>query len=358
MKTNDKFSRLVRNIALPVTLQSLLQSSFSVVDQIMVGGLGSTSIAGIGLGGKFASLYSVLISAIATVAGIMIAQYLGKRDDKEVSRSFFMNFLLSFLFSIIFLVICTLFSRQIMDIYTQDSNVHLAAVTYLSIIMFSFLPIAFNSLFSTLLRCMEAASLPLYASITGAIANTVLNYVLIYGKFGFPTLGITGAALATVISQLVTSVLIFILFLRYDKTYPIHLSFQIHMNKPQKKQYLSMLLPILICEFVWSLGENVYSAIYGNIGTAACAAMVLTSPVQGLFIGCLSGVSQAAGIIIGKALGAGDYDKAYSQSKKLIKYALYGSLLLSAMVIVTRRFYVRIYHVEDTVRNIACEILV
>ncbi len=123
-------------------------------------------------------------------------------------------------------------------------------------------------------------------------------------------------------------------------------------------QYLGILAPILVCEFMWSLGENVYAAIYGNIGTDACAAMTMTGPIQGLMIGALSGLAQAAGILIGKSLGNEEYDKAYKDSKRLMWYGLAGSLVLSVALVLLGKFYVRIYNVEPQVRTMAYQLLV
>ncbi|MDD6639332.1 MAG: MATE family efflux transporter [Lachnospiraceae bacterium] len=123
-------------------------------------------------------------------------------------------------------------------------------------------------------------------------------------------------------------------------------------------QYLGILAPILVCEFMWSLGENVYAAIYGNIGTDACAAMTMTGPIQGLMIGALSGLAQAAGILIGKSLGNEEYDKAYKDSKRLMWYGLAGSLVLSVALVLLGQFYVRIYNVEPQVRTMAYQLLV
>ena len=123
-------------------------------------------------------------------------------------------------------------------------------------------------------------------------------------------------------------------------------------------QYLGILAPILVCEFMWSLGENVYAAIYGNIGTDACAAMTMTGPIQGLMIGALSGLAQAAGILIGKSLGNEEYDKAYKDSKRMMWYGLAGSLVLSVALVLLGQFYVRIYNVEPQVRTMAYQLLV
>ena len=123
------------------------------------------------------------------------------------------------------------------------------------------------------------------------------------------------------------------------------------------QQYLGILLPILICEFLWSLGENVYAAIYGHLGTESSAAMTLINPVQGLMIGALSGLSQAAGVIIGKKLGNNEYDEAYESSKKLILYGFVGSAVLSVVIILSRSWYVEIYQVEESVKALTCQIL-
>ena len=207
MNRKDSFFASVCALAIPVALQSMLQASFSIVDQIMIGQLGSVSVAGVGLAGKFASLYSVIVSAVGVVAGIMISQYLGQKNSREVRRSFFVNLLISLGLAGIFTLLCGGFPSQIMGLYTTDVPMGQAAASYLLIITATFLPIAGATLLSTLLRCMEKAQLPLYASIASAILNTGLNYVLIFGKLGLPAMGASGAAIATVISTWVNFLL-------------------------------------------------------------------------------------------------------------------------------------------------------
>ena len=357
MEKEKSFYKVMLSIALPVTLQSLLQSSFSVIDQVMTGQLGSTSIAGIGLAGKFSSLFSVLVSAIAAVAGIMIAQYIGKKDSREVGRSFFVNLFIAVAIAIIFTTVCSVFPMWIMSAYTKDIMTKEVAAGYLRIIAISYLPMAVNTLLATLMRCMDAAVLPLCSSIFAAAVNTGLNYVLIFGKCGLPKMGVTGAALATVISQVIGCLLILILFWEYYRKQTCKLEFAFRLSASGKVQYMGILMPILACEFLWSLGENVYAAIYGHIGTDPCAAMTLTIPIQVLFIGALSGLSQASAILVGKTLGSGKYEKAYQESKKLMLYGLIGSVVLSVILISTRGFYVQIYQVDTGVKKIAMQIL-
>ena len=262
-----EYRRELLQIAVPVTLQCLLQSSFSVVDQIMTGQLGSTSIAGIGLGGKFASI------------------------------------------------------------------------------------------FSAYLRCACAAKVPLYAGIFASVANTVLNYLLIFGKAGFPVMGVKGAAWASVIAQLSGCILTVIFFFILHRKNSWKIPFEIRMDKVHMKQYLVILMPLLLCEFLWSLGENVYASIYGHVGTKAFAAMTLTNPLQALVMGALSGVSQAAGVMIGKRLGADDRGSAYQDSKRLLYTGLACSILLSVLVVAFNKYYVSIFHVEDDVKQMTRYVL-
>lgn len=211
---------------------------------------------------------------------------------------------------------------------------------------------------STLLRCMERAQYPLYASVASALLNTGLNYVLIFGKCGFAPMGVKGAAIATVIAQCV-NLLLMIAMMQWQTVLGFDTSgCEKKIGTFNARQYVGMLLPILMCEVVWSLGENVYAAIYGHMGTAASAAMTLINPVQGLMIGALCGLSQAAGILIGKKLGNKEYNDAYQESKRLIWYGAVGSVALSVVIVLMRSFYVEIYQVEDMVKQMTQQILI
>lgn len=362
MRTEKSFLSVVCSLAIPVALQSMLQSSFSIIDQIMIGQLGSVSIAGVGLAGKFASIFSVVVAAIGAVAGIMIAQYLGQRNRGEIRRSFYINLLSAVGIAGLFTVLCGGFPQQVMSLYTKDVVTERAAAEYLMIIAGTFLPMAGATLLSTLFRCVEKPKLPLYASIVSAILNTILNYILIFGKCGFSPMGAKGAAIATVISQLANFLIMFVMFLKDRSLLSMPAGHEKGSEQLEKshfnwKQYLTILLPILICEAMWSIGENVYAAIYGHMGTDASAAMTLTNPVQGLVIGALCGLSQAASVIIGKRLGNEEYEKAYEESKKLSIYGAVGAVCLSVIVVFSSYLYVEIYQVEESVKILTRQIL-
>lgn len=357
MCQRDSFFSSVCSLAIPVALQSMLQASFSIVDQIMIGQLGSVSVAGVGLAGKFASIYSVIVSAVGVVAGIMISQYLGQKNQQEVRRSFLVNLLIAVGLAGVFTLLCGGFPAQIMGLYTTDAPMRQSASVYLQIITATYLPLAGATLLSTLLRCMDKAQLPLYASIASAVLNTGLNYLLIFGRLGLPAMGASGAAIATVISTWVNFLLMLAMLGRHGALLKTAGNSGEKMGKFNLMQYFSMLMPILVCEFLWSLGENIYAAIYGHMGTDASAAMTLINPVQSLVIGALCGLSQAASVIIGKELGSREYNQAYRDSWRLIRYGLFGAVILSALVVVASPLYVQIYQVDDAVKLLTRQIL-
>lgn len=354
----QSFFKSVCNLAIPVALQSMLQASFGIVDQIMIGQLGSANVAGVGLAGKFSSVFSVLVSAIGAVAGIMISQYMGQNNKKEVRRSFYLNLTLAIGIAVLFTVLCLAFPYRIMSMYIDDPQTISVSGDYLRIVSATFLPAAGATLLATMFRCMERAQLPLYAGIASAILNTGLNYILIFGKFGCPALGVEGAAIATLLSQSANFLIMFFLIFKFSTYLKKQADDEKKHTKMNWKQYLNILLPILVCEFVWSLGENVYAAIYGHLGTESSAAMTLINPIQGLMIGALCGLSQAASVIVGKKLGNKNFDEAYLASKKLIIYGFVGSVVLSLVIVVTSSYYVEIFQVEESVKLLTRQILI
>ena len=354
----NSFIHQVFKIALPVALQCMLQASFSIVDQVMVGSLGSVSVAAVGIAGKLNTLYGVVIGAVVSVAGIIISQYLGANVNEEADRGFSLHTLMSLGIGVLFMVMCLALPVQLMGLYSEDGSTVAVASDYLRIIAFGFLPYALSMIISVRMRCLEKASLPLACSIIASLLNTALNYLLIFGKFGFHTMGANGAAIATVISQIFNALLLAVAMMIVDKKIGLSFRFSPKLSKMTCGSYLAIFLPVLVIEFMWSLSENVYASVYGHIGTLECAAMTLTYPIQGLTVGALSGISQAAGILIGKELGKGETLSAYQKSKKLLLYGLIGSFALAALTMLSMGIYTGFYNVEEYVKTTARQILI
>ena len=338
----DTFLRSVLRIALPVALQAMLQSSFSMIDQIMVGQLGSDGVAAIEVASRPAFIYITMIGALAAIAGIMVSQYMGQKDYKAGDRSLSVG----------------LVGAGAVGIYTEDAAIIDIGTGYIGIIAWTYIPMGVSTVLAVMIRCMDMSIYPLYASLASALVNTALNYLLIFGKLGFPQMGVTGAAIASLTSQVLNLLLILLFFRMANRRIGKTFRFDLNLGKAGYLQYVAMLMPILINEFLWSLGQNVNTYLYGHLGTWPLAAMALTGPVQGLLFGALSGISQAAGILVGKRLGEREYEAAYQESKQLMLYGLVGSLALSALLAVLSWPYANIYNVEPEVKEIARWLLI
>ena len=354
----SKFMKSLCKIAVPVTLQSMLQASFSIVDQIMIGQLGETNISAVGLGSNFSLIFSVVIGAVGAVAGILIAQFMGAEDKKEAWCSFDVSLICGIMISALFLLAAGAFPLQILGLYTEDMSIINAGAVYFRIVAFSYIPMAVSNILSAWLRCREHATIPFLASFGAVAVNTGLNYLLIFGKFGFPRMEIKGAAIATLISQLFNLVFIVIGFVvcnRRDGDKPV---LSLRFKKITIRDYLVMIMPILVSEFLWSLGQNVESAVYGHLGTSNLAAYTLTGPIQGLIVGALSGLSAAAGVMIGKRLGRKEYDEAYAESKKIMYAGLAGSVVVASLLILLAGVYTGLYRVDNSVKELGRILLI
>ncbi len=348
----DTFFRRAFKIAIPVALQAMLQSSFSMVDQLMVGQLGKTAIAAVEVGSKPGFVFTFVSGAVATVTGIMVSQYMGKEDEEKINVSMSVNLCVMMLIAALTALACFFAPFGLARIFTEDSAVASTAAGYIGIVAFIYPLSGIATILAVQIRCRDHSEYPLYVSAAASVINTALNYVLIFGFGGVPALGVKGAAIASLSSQVVNLALM-VFF--YVKT--CSFKFDLKMDREEVWQYLVMLLPIVLNEFLWTVGQNVNTYIYGHMGTNELAGMSITGPIQGLLIGALSGLAQAAGILIGKRLGEQQYDKAYSESKLLCLYGFIGSAILSGLLIVLRGLYVGLFKVDADVKVIGGQLL-
>lgn len=344
-----EYMKEILQIGLPITLQSILQASYSLVDQVMVGTLGTLSIAGGGLVGKFSSLAAFTLSSIASVTSILVAQYHGNEDKEGISKSFFSCLYMALAVMAVFMAACLILPEGILAIYTTDTEMIKAAVPYFMVIAVSFLPMTLTMQFSALLRSIEKSKFPLYAGMAAMLLNVIFNYIFIFGKLGMPKLGLLGAGIGTLLSRSVECFvqLFFILGLCQKQELYLH---PVSIFKLEQYQKISIIaLPLLFNEFSWSVGENIYAAIYGRIGTQAVAAMTLTNPLQGMFIGMFTGISTAATVMTGKRLGRDEKEESYNIACYLTKVAAIGSIIVSFVLVSLSNWYVGLYEVEPEV---------
>ena len=349
----ESFYKKTMKIAIPVALQAMLQSSFSMIDQIMVGQLGEKSIAAVEVGSKPGFVFTFISGAVASVTGIMVSQYMGKKDEEKIDTSMSLNMCVMMAIALFTAALGFFIPRGISAAFINDNAVINESGRYLRIIALTYPLSGVASILAVHIRCRDYAKYPLYISGIAALINTLLNWLFIFGNLGMPELGVTGAAAASLISQVFN--LIAMIFI-YKKVAGFR--FRISLSGLEFRQYMVMLIPIVLNELLWTMGQNVNTYIYGHMGTEELAGMSLTGPVQGLVIGALSGIAQAAGILIGKRLGEKDYEKAYSESIRLCIYGFIGSIVLSLVCIALSSVYTGIFHVDNEVKRLGTGVMI
>mgnify|MGYP002624140283 FL=1 len=354
---NKEFKRQLIEIALPVTVQSLMQSSLGLIDQIMIGSLGSQSIAGIGLAGKFTSLFSVTATAFVTVAGILIAQYWGARNERGVRDSFYFPLYFTLLLTAAFTTLSLALPHRIMSLYADDPGTIEKAAVYLRWRAAEYLPAALTLFISTMLRNMNRAKLPALAGVASIAANTILNWIFIFGVGSVPRMEAAGAALATSLARFLELTIVLALFIAEKQKRRLNLRPVLTFSRSFVKNAFGILIPIIIGEFLWALGENMYAVIYGHLGTEPCAAMTLMYPIQGIVIGALCGIASAAGIIVGNSLGANNEEKAWTQALDFVRLTVGAGLILGFFVCLLSPLYVRLFNVPQETRAVTIKIL-
>ncbi|WP_320129351.1 MATE family efflux transporter [uncultured Sphaerochaeta sp.] len=347
MEIKNSITRQVFNLAIPVTLQSLFQSSLEIIDQIMVGQLGSVTIASVGMGSKYANLFTVTLAAIGTAASLMMAQYYGQKNNKGLSKTFWINSMFAFIITVLFSLPALCCPKAVMSLYTNEAPVIPLASTYLYIIALGFPPLFITSMLANYLRNTQYPRLPMIASIFSVIINTLLNYVLIFGPFGLPRLGLQGAAIATTISRYLECLIIGLLFWRIQIKSANRITWEQEGFRPFAKMAFFIGLPVLINEFLWGFGETIYAVIYGHMGTAAMAAITLTFPIQGLCIGLFSGVSTAGAILVGNQLGKKEGTHAYILAKHFVEGTIIGGIVLGILLYIASPFYGNIFKINS-----------
>lgn len=340
-------------IAVPISLQSLIASSLGLVDQMMIGQLGETSVAAVGMGGRLPFIYMMVLFGITSATSIYAAQFYGKKDLEHLNKVISTTLVLGIPIAILFMIATLLIPETIVGLFSKDPAVITEGAIYLRYVSIGFLPMLISLTYSGILRSCHHVRLPLVAGMISFVTNTVLNYILIFGVLGMPEMGVKGAALATGISRLLEMVIL--LGVLYIKKLPGAFNIRALMvfELDFTKAFFITGLPLLINEFLWSLGESIYTGIYGRLGTSEAAGMIITYPLQAFCISFFVGVSSAAGIMLGNKLGEKDEETAYTYAGNFVKIGILGSLLVAIIIVSLSSVYVSVYQVPQEVKDYA-----
>lgn len=324
--------RTVLVLAIPVAAQMLLQSFLGIADVLMVGSLGAEAVAAVGLASKLHFLMIVVMMGISMSCSIMVAQFSGANNFNECKRTLAMGLMLGCVFMVPFTIIFVL-GRVWIPWINPDAQVVELAQTYLLITAPVLIIVQIISVFETSLRARGNTTMPLAMGALAVALNVVLNYALIFGHFGFPELGVAGAAWGTLIARIVQ--LLATLGWLYASRHGFALrlaDFVKASDKKQMRHFLRFATPLLINHTIWAVGNTVYHVATGFAGTDALAVMGIMVPIEGTFFALFIGLTNAAAVLIGRALGANDNDLAWRLFRFFNRLILCLSVVLSIVV--------------------------
>lgn len=312
------FLKKVAVIAIPVALQNLLTTTGAMVDTMMISSIGQTQLGAVGLCAQFSSLMFSSYWGFVGGGMLFISQFWGAKDDKGINRSYGLTLSCMAIVSLIFCVLATVFPEWVMRLYTDKDAIREVGVEYLRIAGFSYPLTVLTMAAAMMLRCTERVRIPLYGSIASVFTNIFLNWVFIFGHLGFPAMGVRGAALATVCAQIAGILVILILARLNGHPYLFAVKEHFKWQGDLIPEYLKKCFPIIMNELLIGFGNMAINIVLGRQPEEAIAALAVLRTMEGMVIGFFAGFSNAASILVGKEVGAGNLKTAYARAWRLV----------------------------------------
>ncbi|MDD7301796.1 MAG: MATE family efflux transporter, partial [Eubacteriales bacterium] len=277
------FYRVVLSLAIPMTLQNVLQLLLNMMDTVMLGRLGSSSEALISAA-NFANqpffVYSLFLFGMVSGMSVLIAQYWGKGDTDAINSITGIAMTAAVAVGSLFTIVCYLFTPGVMGLFTDSAEVIGLGVKYLRIVLASYVIASVTSILCGVMRSTEQVGIALGSNTVGIFTNIVLNYCLIFGKFGLPRMEIEGAALATLIAKIVEFLIVLVYVIFFDRRVRLSLARMFRIRRRMIGDFIKYSLPVIFNETMWGLGITLHSVIIGHISDAAYAAYTVANIIE------------------------------------------------------------------------------
>ena len=331
------FVRWVAAVALPIILQELVGASLHIIDSLMVSGLGDAAYSAVTQANRFSFLFNLFCFGTASGGAIFMSQYWGAHDIPRMRQSMGLSLFWVVLLSALFTGAALWFPQPIINAFLAPGESNRIATVYLRTVAPSYLLIGVSTVYSMCLKAGEKTYIPLIAGVASIATNTVLNYGMIYGHFGFAPMGVYGAAVATNIAAVVQ--LGINLAFAYGKRLPAGASLRQLFVRDRAfiAHFTKTVTPVIFNEGLWALGTTMYGIYYGSMGDVAVAATGICSTIDSLVWVFIFGMMHATAIIVGKTLGAGRQEDAYLYAKRMIAGAMLAGVVLGCVMLMIRQ---------------------
>ena len=361
----DFYAQVVA-VVVPIIIQNTVSNVVSLLDNVMVGRVGTLQMSAVAIVNQLLFVFNLCIFGGLAGAGIFATQYAGAHDDKGVRDCFRVKWMIALSMLACALVVLIAFPKRLIGMYlAQETAQADAAATlgfgmdYLTVMLWGLLPFGVSQVYASTLREVGETRLPMFASVAAILVNLVFNYFLIFGKCGFPKLGVTGAAIATVLSRYVETAIIMV----YTHMKSHHFGFirgayrSLRVPKPLMISILRRGTPLLVNEFLWSSGMAVLLQCYSVRGLDVVAACNIATTVSNLFKVVFLSMGNAVAIMVGQALGANDIERAKNCTWRLMTLSVGSNLIMATLLALFAPAIPNIYNTEPHVRQIATQLI-
>jgi putative MATE family efflux protein len=340
------FLKSMLRLALPIATQNLLASSMAIIDTIMVGSLGEAPLAAVALAGQWIFLMNLLLFGLSSGATVFVSQYWGIQDVGHIRKAYGMALINSLAVAVIFSAVAISAPQRVIALYTDDPQLIVLGAKYLRITGFGYGAMAVNNVIGMVLRSTEEVRLPFFTSLIATLTNTFFNWVLIFGKFGLPAMGVEGAAITTAFSALLSSVLLITISVARNNMARAPIGELLRLDRAFVKRFYVVAAPVICNEGFWAVGINIVNAVLGRLGTANYSAYTIAGNVQNLVFVFFVGMCSACSVMVGKSVGAGEFDTGYRDARRFGTLIPLAAIVLGATLIALRDPLLSLYQLS------------
>lgn len=364
---NKAFYRMALTVALPMMIQNAVTNFVSLLDNIMVGRVGTLQMTGVSVVNQLLFVYNLCVFGAVAGAGIFTAQFYGQKDDEGIRQTFRFKILICAVIAAVGITLLLIKCENLIGLYLRGEATaaeRAAALgyglDYLAVMLIGLIPFTFNNAYASSMRETGQTVVPMVAGLVAVAVNMSLNYVLIFGKLGMPVLGVKGAAIATVISRYAELVVNAVWLHSHGKRYPyirgVYRS--VHIALPLLKKIAVKGMPLLFNEALWSASVAVLNQCYSTRGLTVVAANNIASTLWNLFSVCFISLGSATGIIIGQMLGAGkSAEEVRDCDRKLIAFSVASCAAFGLAMAAVSGVFPLIYKTDNSVRSLATALI-
>ena len=361
-----QFYKNVFAIALPIMAQNGISNIVNMLDNLMVGRIGTEQLSGVSIVNDLMFVYQLCLFGAISGAGIFTAQYFGQGNENGVRDTFRIKLVICGFIMLLGFAVFGFGDRTLISFYLHEGSQSgdLAATlqyghVYMMFMLAGLLPQAAEFVYSSTLRETGETVVPMRASFAAVFINLVLNYILIYGKFGFPVLGVAGAAIATAISRIIQALIVILWTHRHNDIKPyingVYSSFKVAGSLVKKVCVTG--LPLVINESLWSIGIVLQKQSYSTRGLAVVAGLNINSTFFNVFSICFVAFGDAVAIIVGQLLGAGKMDEAKDTGLKINVFVTASCIVMGLVVLAAAPYLPEFYNTTPEVKSLASDFL-